>query len=173
MPRSGTGQTRLPMLSVHTWVSVLALPAIVVSASQSSQTNQTTPDFSGDWVMASLDAAVDVARELRVQIRMESGVPVLRVERRGLSGTRSEEYRVGIEGGFVTGTRQTWSSARWIGQHLVIRQGSYAGPLGENAAFTEREESWSLDSNGRLVITATARERDIAAKATQITYRRR
>jgi hypothetical protein len=146
--------------------SVLVLLVLTLGA-------QTTLDLSGDWVMTSLDAAVDVARELRVQIRTESRLPVMRIERRGLTGTRSEEYRIGIPGGHVTGTQQTLSSARWIGKQLVIRNGTYAGPLGDNAAFSESEESWSLDSNGRLLITTTTRERDAAPKTTQTTYRRR
>lgn len=156
---------RLRMSSGLTWLSAVFACAAAVA--------QTTPDFSGDWVMTSLDAAVDVPRELRVQIRMESGIPIMRVERRGLSGARSDEYRIGLQGGFVTGTQQTLSSARWIGQQLVIRQGTYTGPLGDNAAFTESEESWSLDPSGRLLITATTRARDVAPKTAQTIYRRR
>ena len=141
---------------------------VVVSAGA-----QTTPDLSGEWVMASLDAAVDVPRELHVTVRTESGSQVMRVERRGLSGTRSTEHRIGIEGGFVTGTRQTRSSARWIGQQLVIREGSYAGPLGENAPFTESEEVWSLDSSGRLEVRLTTRRQNVEPKTVQTFYRRR
>jgi hypothetical protein len=134
---------------------------------------QTTPDFSGDWVMASLDAAVDVPRELRVTVRTESGFQVMRVERRGLDGARTTEHRIGIQGGFVTGTRQTRSSSRWIGQQLVIREGSYEAPLGEQAPFTESEEVWSLDSSGRLEVRLTTRRQNVEPRTVQTFYRRR
>lgn len=134
---------------------------------------QTTPDFSGEWVLASPDAAVDVPRELRVQVTMQSGTQIFRVDRRGLTGTRTAEYRIGIEGGHVTGTRQTRSSARWIARQLVIREGTYGGPLGDNAQFTETEEVWSHDASGRLVISTTTRRQHAEAKTVQAYYRRR
>ena len=160
------------MWSVRTWPRVPGVLGFVVLAAVSAGA-QTTPDFAGDWVMTSLDSAVDVPRELRVTVRTESGVQVMRIERRGLTGTRSTEYRIGIEGGFVTGTRQTRSSARWIGQQLVIREGSYDGPLGENAVVSESEEAWSLDASGRLLITVTTRRQNVEPRTVQTFYRRR
>jgi hypothetical protein len=134
---------------------------------------QAVTDFSGDWVLASLDVAADVPRELRVQVTTRGGTQIFRVDRRGLTGTRTSEYRIGIEGGHVSGTQQTRSSARWVAERLVIREGTYAGPLGDNAQFTETEEVWSVDSSGHLAISITTRARGVAPKATQATYKRR
>lgn len=158
-------------------LAVVALCAIGIAAVQD------TPDFSGQWPLASASELVaDVAKVLVVQRTMAGSIPTLVVERRVPTMTDPERYQIGVESGMIygkdvsgrgngpDGITETRSSARWFGSELVIKTGSY---WGDAARFTEREEAWSLDASGRLVIKVATRERVLEPKQAVFVYRRR
>ena len=155
---------------------------------------QDKPDFSGHWALA--DPSVSgptIAQELTVQMLIvrESvrGDPItpffktMTVERRLPSGVHSDSYQIGIEGGMVGGVvggagpgrqspSQTRFSITWNGDRLVMENGSYSGPTRESGPYTEHDEVWSLDSQGRLLLTVTERASGVEPRTTQLTYRR-
>jgi hypothetical protein len=148
---------------------------------------QDTADFLGHWVLLNpSDVASDIAQELTVRQSFERRVNVITIERRTTSGVRSETYTIGTVGGVVGGLVgrsgrgsgpngqivQTRFSTKWDGNRLVIQTGNYSGPTPESGPYAEREEVWSLDEQGRLLITVTDRTSDAPPKTTNLTYRR-
>jgi hypothetical protein len=137
------------------------------------------PDFSGRWVLVNAaESASAAARGLVVRESFEAPVTVMTVERRLENGVRSDTYRIGLSGGLVGGTAAdgrgtaTRFSVTWDGDKLVIETGSYSGPTRESGPYSEHNEVWSLDSQGRLVITVTDRGTATELRTNQLTYRR-
>jgi hypothetical protein len=134
---------------------------------------QPRPDYSGVWELTDrrgLTPDVDRALEIR-----QWTAPVflnLTVLRRTASGVRSEDYMIGVAGGVVSGiasgaprapVTETRFSVHWDGRDLLI----------ENTKDSlERQERWSLDSRGRLVVTVTVRAEGAPPTTSTRTYRR-
>jgi hypothetical protein len=146
---------------------------------------QDTADFLGHWVLLNpSDVASDIAQELTVRQSFERHVNVITIERRATSGVRSETYTIGTVGGVVGGLvsrsgrgsgpdgqiMETRFSTKWDGNRLVIQTGSYSGPTLESGPYTEHDEVWSLDPEGRLSITVTDRSSDAEPRTANLTY---
>jgi hypothetical protein len=167
---------------MRTTLSVSLFVALIAG----SVTAQAKPDFAGRWVLANAgDAGVDVAEELTVSTLDTSPVPLpsLKIERHLKGGVRSETYQIGLVGGVVGGISlnakgehvapsQTRHSTTWNGNKLVIATASYSGLTRESGPYTEREEVWSLDDEGRLVIVVTERSSTAARPTLTLMYRR-
>jgi hypothetical protein len=137
------------------------------------------PDFSGRWVLVNAaESASAAAHELVVRESFEAPVTVMTVERRSEIGVHSDTYRIGLSGGMVGGLAAdgrgtaTRFSVTWDGDKLVIETGSYSGPTRESGPYSEHNEVWSLDSQGRLVITVTDRGTATELRTSQLTYRK-
>jgi hypothetical protein len=150
---------------------------------------QAKPDFSGSWVLASSPTDPDVPRALSIQ------QPLVRTNRRGErvtpyffditvtrtlpTGTPSETFSIGVEGGFVPGTAnsgatlaRTHRRAFWEGQSLVIETGSYTGQFPRTGDWSERREVFSLTPNGELRVEMTSRSSNAAQSTVTLAYRR-
>jgi hypothetical protein len=92
----------------------------------------------------------------------------LTVERRLPSGVRSESYEIGTEG--ILGSVAPF---KWNGNRLVIETGSYSGTTRDAGPYREHDEVWSLEAQGRLLITVTDRGSSLGPSTTDLTYRRR
>jgi len=151
---------------------------------------QDLPDFSGAWV---LDSAAppsgDISKTLvvrqsltRTNVRGEPMKPFFKditVTPALESGTSSQTYQIGVEGGTVAGrangtadSLRTHHRVQWQEQALVIESGSYTGPTPESGQWAERREVWSLDSGGRLHVAITARSSVAASRTVMLVYRR-
>jgi hypothetical protein len=158
------------------------------------------PDFSGQWVLvSSSDAGTTVARELTVHqsivretVRGDAMPPffkTLTVERRFSDGVRSASYEIGMTGGTVRRpsiteptngqgctstaepTRTVWR-VTWDADRLVIQTASYSCPTPDVGPYTEHDETWSLDSEGRLLITVTDGGSSRSKTTSDLIYRR-
>ena len=154
---------------------------VLVSVIVGTAAAQGKPDFLGRWVLVSPDdVAEDVARELVVRESFEAPVTVMRVERRSKAEVRSDRYQVGLVGGTVGGigeggrnsNARTVFSVAWRGDTLVIETGNYSGSIEEPGPYSEHGETWSLDAQGRLVMTVTDRASGTEPRTIQLTYRR-
>ena len=172
---------------------LLCVVVLLIAAGAAAQDK---PDFSGQWVLATpSDSASTVALELivhqsivRQSVRGDAITPffkTLTVERRLPSGVRSESYEIGTEGilgsvapgGEAPGPKrqspQTRVSVKWNGNRLVIETGSYSGTTRDAGPYREHDEVWSLEAQGRLLITVTDRGSSLGPSTTDLTYRRR
>ncbi len=154
---------------------------VLVSVIGGTAAAQGKPDFLGRWVLVNPDAFdADVARELVVRESFEAPVTVMRVERRSKGEVRTDRYEVGLAGGTVSGiaedrrgpTTHTRFLVVWRGDTLVIETGNYSGPMTEPGPYSEHGETWSLDAQGRLVMTVTDRASGTKPRTIQLTYRR-
>ena len=160
--------------------------ALVLAASQLPA----EPDFSGRWRLDRTEGAEPAAAELvveqsitRTNVRGEPMRPYyssLRVERHFQDGVRTATYQVGILGGSVGGivageptdapeTRTSFSVV-WRDGTLVIRSESRVGREHVTQSSTSREEIWSMDSAGRLVIVTVVSGSGAAAKQSTAVY---
>lgn len=142
------------------------------------------PDFSGEWVLVQGNsAASDPAPALTVRqtttrttMRGEPMTPwfsELGVERHFRTGVVSENHKIGLIGGTVSGIgEQTTAAVTWEGASLIIRTGKYSGPPPEPGPYTEHEEVWSFDPSGRLLITITDRSSGPQPTTVRLIYRR-
>jgi hypothetical protein len=165
---------------------LLWLAVVVVLAS--SGAGQTKPDFSGRWVLADPVAApAQFPRTLLVQQPVyrtnDLGEPTfldIVIERRFVGETRTDTYRIGVQGGVVSvvspgGTTnrppaQTRFFVRWEADRLVIETGSYSGSRREDGPYSERVETWELERSDRLCITFDDRGSAIASTSVTATY---
>ena len=152
------------------------------------------PDFSGEWVLVTASGSTAehaVALTVRQTVTrttmhgkpMEPWFSELGLVRRSngdIVGS-SENYKIGLIGGTVSGVPSGSSAAReerttvavkWDGDRLVIQTGRYGGPPQQASSYTEHEEVWSFDRKGRLHITATDRGSTIKATTVELVYRR-
>jgi hypothetical protein len=151
---------------------------------------QDKPDFSGSWVLESgapsagdIPQGLSVSQSLaRTNVRGEPMKPFFKditVTRAFESGTRSETYQIGVEGG-IGSFRADGSSngprihhrVVWEEQALIIERGSYTGPTPESGEWTERREVWLLDSGGRLRLAITTRSSVADSRTVILVYRR-
>jgi hypothetical protein len=150
---------------------------------------QDKPDFSGSWILESGARGADIPRTLsvsqslvRTNVRAEPMKPFFKdiaVTRVLTSGTRSDTYQIGVEGGTVSGRAdgsvnapRTHHRVAWEEQALVIESGSYTGQALESGDWTERREVWSLDSGVRLRLAITTRSSVDAPRTVILMYRR-
>jgi hypothetical protein len=167
------------------WVVVLT---VLVGLSLPAQDG---PDFTGRWVLESpSQPAPDTPRTLTVRRSLVStnvrGEPMrpffkdITIEREFESSTRSETHQIGVVGGVVPGLGSDGTpsgpryhhAVRWDANALVFESGSYTGQSPATGVWTERGESWSLDSDGRLHVVITTRSSFEAAKTVALVYRR-
>ena len=104
----------------------------------------------------------------------------LNVERHFETGSESDSYHIGINGGTMAGLAGDSPSAAnsprttfgvfWAGDELVIEKGSYSG--GQSGRRTHHREVWRLDRSGRLVITITERASEASTSVHTLTYRK-
>jgi hypothetical protein len=157
---------------------IFALAALV--SATAAVVVQDPPDFSGTWMLSSATPAGAAAPTLvvrqtfkRVSIRgkpLERPAVSVTIERHDQGTVSTDTFYVGAVGGTVGGvdrngrgtgpngqvTRTTIAS-RWKGDQLALERASYSGPTRESGPYIERTETWSLDTNGELTITATER----------------
>ena len=163
---------------------------LLISLTAGTTAAQEKPDFTGQWVLVTPpDGGTDAARALSVSQWFEHttsvrGVPIdlphVAMERQFQTGVRSESYQIGIAGG-MTGVSagvnvpsvRTHYAVKWDDDRLVIETGRYSGPTQESGRYSEHDEVWSLDSQGRLVMTVTDRGSGTEPRTTQLTYRKR
>jgi hypothetical protein len=148
------------------------------------------PDFLGQWVLVNPTvSAANVPQELTVHESIERrsvrGATIdpplitLTIERQTTSGTRSQTYNVGTEGGIVVGVTNGQStrprfSVKWDGDRLVIiviERGSSGST--DSRSDVERQEVWSLDGQDRLFIVVTERGSGVGPRTSSFTYQRR
>jgi hypothetical protein len=152
---------------------------------------QDKPDFSGRWILetpappvADMPRALTIHQSLvRTNVRGEPMKPFFKditVDREFESGTRSETFWIGVEGGIAPGLREDGSrdgayihtAVRWEDNTLAIERGSHTGPTPETGVWTERREVWSLEANGRLRVAITTRSSVDGSKTVTLVYRR-
>jgi hypothetical protein len=161
-------------MRMRLWLCVLVSVIAETTAAQSN------PDFSGRWVLVNPAAASDIARDLVVRESFEAPVTVLTVERRSKGDVRIATYKIGLAWGRTSGITEdgqgpitrTRLSATWDGDRLVIETGTYWGATRESGPYSEHDEIWSLDAQGRLVMIVTDRGSGTELRTTQLTYRR-
>jgi len=120
-------------------IALLMLATVGVAA-------QDKPDFSGRWVLATPQQSdTDIPLVLSVRQTLV-GTPVhgepmepffrdITIERQFETGTHSENHRIGMQGGTVSGLRADGSpngptahyAVRWDGDALIFESGNYSG----------------------------------------------
>jgi len=142
------------------------------------------PDFSGEWVLVATAPPSDPPAALVVRQRVtrtnSRGEPMapyfshLVIERHYSNRVESDSYDIGIVSGTVSGTgERTIVTVTWQGERLLIKTGNYSGPPQQPGPYSEREEVWSLDPDGRLLITTTDRSSASQPVTMRLTYQRR
>jgi hypothetical protein len=150
---------------------------------------QDKADFSGSWILASGSSDSAVPQALSIQ------QPLVRTNRRGepvppyffditiartlATGTTSETFWIGVEGGFVPGSvtsganlAKTHWRAFWDEQSLVIEKDGYTGPVQQTGDWSERREVFSLTQNGELRVEMTLRGSHAETVTVALVYRR-
>ena len=153
---------------------------------------QDKPDFSGRWVLDDPQPGPDIPRTLTITqpiVRTNRlGAPMppaflqLTIARQFENDVRSETYLIGAAGstgGFVAAnggpaqtSYRTETRVSWRGDRLLIETGRYTGPTRDSGPFTEHDEEWWLDDQGRLRIIAVDRRSDAEAVTHTLAYRR-
>ncbi|MBZ5558199.1 MAG: hypothetical protein LAO77_13075 [Acidobacteriia bacterium] len=168
--------------------SGLALLAVAATAAQAR------PDFTGRWKLARLevDTTMPVSSEpapfypqaLTVTLEGEMPSPVLTVERRAQDDVRTDVFRIGVtEGmtsGFLRGVSGTGGaggssssqSADWKGATLVIKKQRSDVAADGRVTRALRNETWSLDARGQLVIVVSDQTNDDEPRRATLTFRR-
>jgi len=143
------------------------------------------PDFSGEWVLvkagdstaeqASLSIRQTITRTTMRGEPMQPWFSDLAVVRRSeRSIVSSESYKIGLIGGTYSGiSHRTTFAVKWQGDSLIIQTGTYEGPSQQSGPYTEHEEVWSLDPEGKLLITVTDGGSNITPTTVRLVYRRR
>jgi len=139
------------------------------------------PDFSGEWKLveaAGPASAPASALTIRQTITRTRGEPMppwfsdLVVERHFKHGVESDSYKIGLVGGTMSGVGETRVAVTWDRASLIIRTGTYSGPVHEHGPYTEHEEVWSFDPVGRLVIAISDRPSGSKPTSIRLIYRR-
>jgi hypothetical protein len=153
------------------------------------------PDFSGEWVLVKASGATaDQAASLSVRqtitrttVRGEPMTPfysTITVARyfKGRIHGESHRFWIGVVGGTMPGIPRGASSptGEWTGEKvewrddkLVIRTTASFQPMDQPGPWTEHQEVWSLDGNGRLLITTNDRGSNITPTTVRLVYQRR
>jgi hypothetical protein len=99
-------------------------------------------------------------------------------------GRRSDTYEIGgisgtVPGGsigsVVAGTSKepyTHTAVRWDGRVLIIETGSHTGRVPETGEWVERQETWCVDSQGKLHIVIRTRSSADLRSEIALTYHR-
>jgi hypothetical protein len=168
------------------------LPLVLIAAIEPAA--QDTPDFSGTWVLEQpAQSSPQIARTLVVRQPVTRtnvfGQPMppsffeLDVERQFDGETRSDTYRIGVEGGTVRGALNgvadqgdicgvsRWS-VRWEDSRLHIRSSCYTTSAAGSDPSSEHDEVWELE-DGRLIIRVVDRRSGSEATPLTLKYRRR
>jgi hypothetical protein len=94
----------------------------------------------------------------------------------------SEKHTIGTVGGTVPGIpvgqsspqgEWTTESVQWQADHLIVRTTRSPQPPDEPGRRSEHEEVWSLDRDGRLLITLSDRRSGFAPITVHLVYERR
>jgi hypothetical protein len=171
---------------------LLLFPLVVVLLAGGASQKPTEPDFSGEWVLVTTTGSVsNPARALGVRQTITSttrrGGPMkpyysdLRIERQFDAGAVTESYKIGLISGSVSGTAsgatspqndRTVVAVKWQGNDLTITTGRYSGSSEQPGPYTEHQEIWSLDANGRLSIRTTDESTGAAVARATVVYQR-
>jgi hypothetical protein len=150
-------------------------------------------DFSGEWLLVSASGATgEQASVLTVQQTLTSttmrGEPMtpffssITVVRHFNGRALSEKHTIGTVGGTVPGIpvgqsspqgEWTTESVQWQADHLIVRTTRSPQPPDEPGRRSEHEEVWSLDRDGRLLITLSDRRSGFAPITVHLVYERR
>jgi hypothetical protein len=170
------------MRGVETSMRTLPMLCVALLMAGHGVAAQTRTDFSGRWVLENApDASGATAIELIVQQvelttsglgrALPGPITYLTVERHFATEKRIDRYQpVGLVGGVVEGlsgqrgtltTTMQWAT-KWEGEVLVISRTE----RGET-----RDERWSLDAEGSLIVLATTRANG-SESTTRLVYRR-
>jgi hypothetical protein len=163
-------------------VATLSSCLLVLTVSSVAQIPK-DPDFSGEWVLVqATGSAFDPASALTVRQTItrttKRGEPMppwfsdLAVERHFKHGVESDTYKIRLVGGTMSGAGETRVAVTWDRASLIIRTGTYSGPLHEHGPYTEHEEVWSFDSDGRLVIAISDRSSTSHPTTWRLIYQR-
>jgi len=173
----------------------LVLTAALILAADSGFA-QDKPDFSGSWILTSGPSDGDVPQAVsirqllrRTNVRGEPMTPFfsdITITRTLATGTSSETFPIGVEGGSISGavvgdrtpgttprtvTRTHWR-VDWEDKTLVLESVSYTGPAPETGDWSERREMISLTPNGDLRLEMTSRSSTSDRRTSVATYRR-
>jgi hypothetical protein len=160
------------------------VPLVVVLLAGGASQKPKQPDFSGEWVLVKATGTVsNPARALSVRQTITSvtsrGGPMkpdysdLRIARQLDSGAVAESYKIGLISGVVSGTNErTVLAVKWQGDDLTITTGRYSGPPEQPGPYTEHQEIWSLDADGRLSIRTTDESSGAAVARATLVYQR-
>jgi hypothetical protein len=172
------------------WILVF-LAAIGLAAA--AQDKPDKPDFSGRWILDDpRQPGPDIPRTLTISqpiVRTNVfGAPMppafleLAVARQFENEVRSDTYFIGtggVTGGFVAGngrpaqtSTRTETRLQWRGDRLLIETGRYAGPTRDSGPYTEHNEEWWLDDQGKLRMIVVDRRSDSEAETHTLAYRR-
>ena len=153
-------------------------------------TAQGKPDFSGQWALITpKQPAADIAVSLSVQLTLTRtnvrGEPMapyfsdITIERHAQTGTSAEYHQIGVIGGFVSGSDgsagprySTHHAVTWRENALVFELGTHTAQGSDTDVWTERLETWSLNTDGHLlVVISTSSSRDVGS-VTTLMYQR-
>jgi hypothetical protein len=166
------------------------VPLLVVLLAGGAWQKPKEPDFSGEWVLVEAVGSVsNPARALGVRQTITSttsrGEPMkpyysdVRIERQFDTGAVTESYKIGLISGTMSGTgttspqnERTVLAVKWQGDDLTIITGRYSGPPEQAGPYTEHQEIWSLDPNGRLSIRTTDESSGAAVARATLVYQR-
>jgi len=158
-----------------------------------ASTAQSGTDFSGRWLLNSpAPAPDDAARVIVVEQPVTQtngrGEPMppaylqITMHRELASGTTTEMRQIGVTGGVVGGvvaatgerirTPSTYFETRWLDRALILVN-RVDGPDGPHTGeWSERQETWSLDPDGRLRVEVVAEAHDRPRQTSVCLYRR-
>jgi hypothetical protein len=129
----------------------LAMLAILPASAQER------PDFSGEWVR------VEPPADAAVVLSIVQTASVIRISNQSADGPGSDTYTLGTRGGIVGGigsslgasTTSDERSAVWKETTLVLTQTLSVIQNSVKTPVSGREEVWSFDVEGQLVIVVT------------------
>jgi hypothetical protein len=153
------------------------LLAVVLAQSPGTQNK---PDFSGRWILLSVESDEPDAPPLRpkaaAELTIVQSAAAVRIDHpagQGATHPGSGSRRFLVSG--VVGTAgQRSSSVGWFGRQLVITESiiSPADAKGERITY-EYGEIWTLEGDDQLVIEFSLRQSAKASESGRLTYRRR
>ena len=149
---------------------VLSMLAITPAAAQERL------NFSGEWVR------VEPADSTAMLSVVQTGY-FIKTSNQSAGGPRSDTYTLGTEGGIVGGsigptsgdsttTSVAWSAV-WKGSTLVVTRTQSVIQKGVKPSLSRREEVWSLDAEGHLVIVIMDEPAGATPTTTRFVYRKR
>lgn len=133
----------------------LMLCVQVASAAAASVAPQSTPNFSGEWV---LQTPAEPPANTPSRLSIQHDANYLSITK--TIGDRTEKVQHRLNPSTVGGTvgrggDHTFTGVWWFGDILRFDEGSYSTPPGTSGKYIERSEAWSLDEVGRLTVQIT------------------